>query len=122
MLIEKIRYTESLTEYLEKIIEEMKKNKVYTESQKELLITIIGMILGTKLDKSKIKEMIKNLKGGEKNMLAVIEALEEENRMLIAKGERKAKKEYAKKMIKEGIKIDVISRITGLTKEQIEKL
>ena len=59
-------------------------------------------------------------------MLAVIEALEEENRKLIARGRmagvKAAKKEDAKKMIEEGIKIDVISRITGLTKEQIEKL
>ena len=123
MLIEKIRYTENLTEYLEKIIKEMKKNKVYTDSQKELLITIIDMVLSKKIGKDETKEMIKNIKGGEdKDMLAVLEMIEEENKMLIAKGERMANRKNARKMLKEGISIDVISRITELTKEQIEKL
>ena len=85
------------------------------------------MVLSKKIGKEETKEMIKNIKEGEdKNMLAVLEMIEEENKMLLARGERKgmkkANKENARKMIKEGIKIDVISRITGLTKEQIEKL
>ena len=127
MLIEKIRYTESLTEYLEKIIEEMKKNKVYTESQKELLITIIDMVLSKKIGKEETKEMIKNIKEGEdKNMLAVLEMIEEENKMLLARGERKGIKEttkkYVKKMIEKNMPIEMIIEITGLTKEQIEKL
>ena len=75
--------------------------------------------------------MIKNIKEGEdKDMLAVLEMIEEENKMLLAKGERKGirkgikeeKRKSARKMLKEGIAIDVISRITELTKEQIEKL
>jgi len=38
------------------------------------------------------------------------------------KGKRKEKIEIAKKCLKEGLSIDVISKITGLSKEEIEKL
>ena len=131
MLIEKIRYTENLTEYLEKIIKEMKKNKVYTESQKELLITIIDMVLSKKIGKDETKEMIKNIKEGEnKDMLAVLDMIEEENKMLLARGRRAGKREgikettkkYVKKMLEKSIPIEMIIEITGLTKEQLEKL
>ena len=37
-------------------------------------------------------------------------------------GEKKAKLEDAKKMLDEGLDIDLISRVTGITKEDINKL
>ena len=40
----------------------------------------------------------------------------------LAKGEAKAKKDDAKKMLEKGISIDIITEITGLTKEEIQKL
>ena len=39
----------------------------------------------------------------------------------IAKGEKKAKLEDAKKMLEEGINIETIIKVTGLTKEEILK-
>ena len=41
---------------------------------------------------------------------------------LIGKGTKKAAKETAKKMKKEKISIEIIERITRLSKEEIEKL
>jgi len=38
------------------------------------------------------------------------------------KGIRENKIETAKNMLKENISIDIISKVTGLTKEEIEKL
>ena len=40
----------------------------------------------------------------------------------IEKGREEEKLETAKKMLKEGIKIDLIIKVTGLTKEEIENL
>ena len=71
--------------------------------------------------------MIKNIKEGEdKNMLAVLDMIEEENKMLLARGRRagikEAKKEDARKMLQKKLPIEMIIEITGLTKEQLEKL
>ena len=127
MLIEKSRYTNSLSKNLEKIIEEMNKEKSYTKYQKNLLITIINLTLREKLDEKEVIEMIRKLReGGGDNMLAVLDMIREENERLIARGERKgikkSKKEIAKNMIKRGTDIEFIKDVTGLTNEEIEKL
>lgn len=130
LLIEKTRYTNSLTVYLEKIVKEMNAKKdVYTREQKELLITIINLILNKKLETKKASELTKELKGEDKNMLAVLEMIEEENKRLIKRGEKRgeqrAKKQtiqmIAKKMLKKKIPTETIAEITGLTKEEILK-
>ena len=83
-------------------------------------------MLKTKLDEVVVNEMIKKLRGGDGNMLAVLEMLEEENKRLLAKGERRGKregreernKEIAKKMLEENADIDFILRVTGLEKKE----
>ena len=66
-------------------------------------------------------------------MLAVVEMIREENKKLVAKGERRGRKQgreegrkqekrqTAKKMLEEGITLEKVIRITGLTKEEISK-
>ena len=144
MLLEKSRNTEELEENVEKIITEMNQKKgIYGEEQRELLRIIIEKVLSKKMDDKTIKEMLKKLKGkGGDFMLAAEEMVLRENKMLIARGRREGRKEgrqegkiigieegkirkqkeIAKNMIKEKMPIEVISRITGLSEEEIKKL
>lgn len=138
-----MRYTEELGGYLEKIVKEINHRKdVYTKEQKELLGTVIKLVLKKKLDKKEIEELINELKEDDEDMLAVLEMIEEENRRLLKQGERKGRElgekrgrkigmieganqrniEIAKNMLKEKSNIDFISKITGLKKEEIEKI
>lgn len=131
MLIEKTRYTENLVENLEKIIKEMNK-KEYTEEQRELLSTIIRLVLSNKIGKEVANDLIEKIKekGGGNDMLAVLEMIEEENKRIfrdgeksgIRKGKKEGMKETAKNMLKENADTEFIARVTGLTKEEIEKL
>lgn len=127
MLIEKTRYTDNLNECLERIVQEINmKEKVYTKEQKELFITIINLVLSTKLDKEEVEKLIKNLKEGEKPMLAVLEMLEEENKKIFRRGEKKGEKrakiETAKKLLVAKVPIKIIMEATELTKEEIDTL
>ena len=59
-------------------------------------------------------------------MLAVLEMIDEENKRIFRNGKkegrREAKLENAKKMLEEKIPIKTIIKITGFTKEELEKL
>jgi len=124
MLIEKTSQVGELPIILENIIEEMNtKKEIYSKEQKELLVKIIKLPLGKRLGKEKIEELITKLKErGENNMLAVLEMVEEKNKMLIEKGRKAEKTEIAKRMLKEKIEIEFIERITGLKTKEIEKI
>ena len=127
MLIEKTRYSEELSECLEKIVKEITNRKdIYTKEQKEFFATIINLILKPKLDEDERKKLINKLREGDGQMLAVIEMLEEENRRLVKKGERKGIKqrniEIAKNMLKLELSTEIISQVTGLSVEKIEEL
>lgn len=124
MLIEKANQLEKLPAIIEKIIEEMNiKVNTYNKKQKELLIKIIKLPLAKRLGKEKIDEFTNKLKekGGE-NMLAVLDMVEEENKMLIAKGMKKEQEKIVKKMLEEKVEIAFIEKITGLKAEKIEKI
>lgn len=127
MLLEKAKNKEELTEYIEKIVLQINKNKeLFSDELKELLITIINLVLKEKIGKEKAQELVKILKGGNKNMLAFMEMIEEEDKKIFRRGKREGrienKIETAKAMIKENISIDVIMRITKLSKKEIDKL
>ena len=128
MLIEKSRYTTKLASNLELIIEEMNnKTSTYETEQKELLSTIINLTLKRKLSLEDIQNLNNKLKeGGEEEMLAVLDMIDEENRRLIERGEKRGVKkttiEITKKMLKKNTNIDYIIEITGLSKKEIEKI
>lgn len=127
MLIEKARDTDNLAIYLEKIVEEINiKKKVYTKEQRELLITIIELTLQRKLEKEETEKLIRNLKEGDKPMLAVLEMIDEENKRIfrngIKEGEKKARKKAAKKMLEENVAIEIIMRVTELSREEVEAM
>lgn len=143
MLLEKSRDAEKLEENAEKIITEMnQKRNIYGEEQRELLGIIIEKILSKRMDARKIKEMLEKLEEGGDSMLAAEEMILRENKMLIAKGRREGRKEgkiigieegkiigirknqieVARKMLQENMSIEIISKITELSEEEIKKL
>ena len=128
MLLERMKTTEELYINLKKII-----RKETDRANIEFLENIINFIYKKKLGKSYTKELIREVakksikKEGGKDM--ILEMIENENRALIQKGRREGKKEgrregaieIAKNMLKEKLDINLIMKMTGLTKEQILK-
>ena len=127
MLIEKYKNTENIVEILEKIV------KITKEEDKDTLRRIISIILEEKVGITKAKELIEKMEGDE-NMLAVVDMIRRENQMYIEIGKKEGKKEGEKqgelkekikivtKMIKEKFSVDMIQKITGVNKEEIEKI
>lgn len=93
MLLEKAKNSEEIEYFLKKIIPKIK-NK---DKDKEVINRIISIILSAKLDKNKIDELIKELKGDDEKMLAVMEMLEKENQMYINIGKKERKKRAEEK-------------------------
>ncbi len=132
MLIEKTRNTENLGIYLQKIVEKMNNRKdIYTVEQRELLSTIIEMILRKKIGNDLSVKLIKELnKKEDEDMLAVLEMIDRENAMIEARGVRKGTRlgarkkqiEIAKKMLKKNMPINEIAEITGLKEKEINNM
>lgn len=128
MLIEKSKNTENIVEILEKIV------KITKEEDKDTLRRTISIILEEKIGITKAKELIEKMEGDEGNMLAVVDMIRRENQMYIEIGKKEGKKEGEKqgelkekikivtKMIKEKFSVDMIQKITGVNKEEIEKI
>ena len=54
--------------------------------------------------------------------LAVMKMFERENKKIFRQGKKEGKIEIAIKMLKEGLDIDLIDKITSLRKDKIENL
>lgn len=135
MLIEKHKNTEELTRYLKVTVEEVIKHKEkYNEQAEEIFVNLIKRILKKKIGSKRADELVKKLKGVDEYMLTSLATIEEENRTIFANGRTKGikegkiegikqnKLEIIKNMLKENLPIELISRITGESKEEIEKL
>ena len=144
MLIEKSKNTENIVEILEKIV------KITKEEDKETLRRIISIILEEKIGITKAKELIEKMEGDEGNMLAVVDMIRRENQMYIEIGKKEGRKEGRKEgkiegkiegkkegkiegkleekikivtnMLKEKFNVEMIQKITGVDKEEIEKI
>ena len=140
ILIEKSKNTENIVEILEKIV------KITKEEDKETLRRIISIILEEKIGMTKAKELIEKMEGDEGNMLAVVDMIRRENQMYIEIGKKEGRKEGRKEgkiegkkegkiegkleekikivtnMLKEKFNVEMIQKITGVDKEEIEKI
>ena len=132
MLIEKSKNTENIVEILEKIV------KITKEEDKDTLRRIISIILEEKIGITKAKELIEKMEGDEGNMLAVVDMIRRENQMYIEIGKKEGRKEgkiegkkegelkekikIVTNMLKEKFNIETIQKITGINKEEIEKI
>ena len=124
ILIEKSKNTENIVEILEKIV------KITKEEDKETLRRIIAIILEEKIGITKAKELIEKMEGDEGNMLAVVDMIRRENQMYIEIGKKEGKIEgkleekikIVTNMLKEKFNVEMIQKITGVDKEEIEKI
>ena len=128
MLIEKAKNKEELVEIIKQII------PTITEENRELFKGIVTIVLKRRLENSDTEELLKDLKGVDKNMLAVLDMIDRENRKYInivrKEGKKEGKKEgiksekinIAKKLLLKNISINDIMEITGMTEKEIEKL
>ncbi len=127
MLIEKTDTKEDLEYYLEQIIQRIE------EKDKKIMIQIIDVILKHEIGEQKSKELISKLNGGEGNMLACLEMLEKEERRKTRQAklnEKRAEKrglqqgisQVAKKLLARKFSIEDIMDVTGLSKDELEKI
>lgn len=117
-LIEKINNAKELVEILEDIIAE-------TEDEEHIknLSLIIQTTLREKLGKANVDKLMKKIKGRGITMLASVSMVIDQERALgIKEGIEKTTVKFIKEMKKNNIAIDVIEKITGISKEKIEKM
>lgn len=128
MAVEKCRNTKEIVDVLETI------TKIVKEEDKETLERIIKEIWSNKIGTRKSNEILNKLEEGSVNMLAVVERLKEEWQMCYDNGKEEGKiegkiegkmqqlKEIVQKMLSKKMPEDIIEEITGLKKEEIDKL
>lgn len=128
MLIERKKDDENIIEYLERTVSVLLNDNIYTQEQRNFLIVILDLILRRKIKNDEIiNKLIEKLKNKEeKEMLAILDAIDEENERIlqqgIREGIRKTKISNAQKMKKANLDIKLIMEITGLSKKEIENL
>ena len=123
MLIEKSKTEDDLWNNLNKIYKKIKQeNDLYSKEEKIFLNKIVNVLTVNKIGKDKAENILKNFNfGGDVQMLAAIELIQKTNRELIQTGRKEGKIEVIKNMLKENLSISLISKITGLTEEEIKK-
>lgn len=129
MLLEKTKDSSELKEILKEIYA-----KVNNKEEKELLEMMTTIILGKTMEKGKMEEIIKNLRKGDGNMLAVIDTLiaEKKRERRLGKiegrkegkeeGKKEGKIEIIKSMLKEKLSINIIATVSGMNEKEIEKI
>ena len=123
MLIEKEKSVEGILNSLEQIRKKILANP--NKRQMQLFMTIVRYILLSINDeetKTLLQAEIEEMKGVEEDMLHATMVLNEAFEKREKKGRMAGIKEIAKKLLKQNMKIETISEITGLTIEEIEKL
>ena len=117
MLLEKSKSSEELIENLEEINPKLK------SEEKETLKRILIYALEEYLEEEKLEQIINKMnKGGEEEMLAMVEMLKREKQTDIARGKSEGAAQrtvkLAKRMLKEKLDIEMIEKITGLKREK----
>ena len=55
-------------------------------------------------------------------MMTVFETIKQDNKRIFMRGKRQSKLEIIKNMLKENLPIDLISKITGISQKEINKM
>ena len=132
MLIEKAKDNEEIVKYLDEITKEINsKEEIYSEEIRKIFTIMIDQILMIKIGKEKAEEFKHNInRGGKRKMMTVFETIEEDNKRIfsngmktgIKTGRNKRNLEIIKNMLKENLPIDLISKITGVSQKEINKM
>ena len=144
LLIEKAKDNEQIANYIEKIVEIINNDKEnYSDNMKEIFKIMLTQIIKNKIGKEKTDEFLNKLNiGGDENMMAVFETIQQDNKRIYRRGKKDGIVEGIKKGISQGISQGImensiaiakkllsrnnskeeVAEITGLKIEEIEKL
>ena len=140
LLIEKAKDNEQIAKYIEKIVEIINKDKEnYSDNMKEIFKIMLTQIIKNKIGKEKTDEFLNKLNiGGDENMMAVFETIQQDNKRIYRRGKKDGivegiKKgisqgimeksiEIAKKLLKENFSKEKVASITGLSESEIENI
>ena len=119
---------------MEEITKEINSNEeIYSEEIKKIFTIMIDQILTIKIGKEKAEEFKQNInkgEGGNKKVMTVFETIEEDNKRIfndgiktgIKTGIKQNKIKIIKNMLKEKLPIEIISKITGISQKEINKM
>ena len=137
MILEKSNKYIEIINNVDKIVNKVYDSKLYTQTQKEMLLNILNSTMINIVGNKKMKEYKIKLKGGE-NMLALYEMIENERNEIYSTGIKEGKvkgkieekiegkiegiKAIAKKMLRMKFDKDTIMKATGIKEEELENL
>lgn len=129
MILEKSNKYIEIINNVDKIVNKVYDSKLYTQTQKEMLLNILNNTMINIVGNKKMKEYKIKLKGGE-NMLALYEMIENERNEIYSTGIKEGKvkgkiegiKAIAKKMLRMKFDKDTIMKATGIKEEELENL
>lgn len=133
MILEKSNKYIEIINNVDKIVNKVNDSKLYTQTQKEMLLNILNNTMINIVGNKKMKEYKIKLKGGE-NMLALYEMIENERNEIYSTGIKEGKvkgkiegkiegiKAIAKKMLRMKFDKDTIMKATGIKEEELENL
>ena len=133
MILEKSNKYIEIINNVDKIVNKVYDSKLYTQTQKEMLLNILNNTMINIVGNKKMKEYKIKLKGGE-NMLALYEMIENERNEIYSTGIKEGKvkgkiegkiegiKAIAKKMLRMKFDKYTIMKATGIKEEELEKL
>ena len=125
-LLEKTEAGEEFVEVLKEIIERTK-----DEEDRKRLTTIIQTSLREKIGKENVKKIIEGMKGSEVSMLSSLSRIIDKERAIgvqegirqgIKNGIEQNLRKIVKEMRKNNLSIELIEKVTGLTKEEIKNM
>ena len=129
MILEKSNKYIEIINNVDKIVNKVYDSKLYTQTQKEMLLNILNNTMINIVGNKKMKEYKIKLEGGE-NMLALYEMIENERNEIYSPGIKEGKvkgkiegiKAIAKKMLRMKFDKDTIMKATGIKEEELEKM
>lgn len=129
MILEKSNKYIEIINNVDKIVNIVYDSKLYTQTQKEMLLNILNNTMINIVGNKKMKEYKIKLEGGE-NMLALYEMIENERNEIYSTGIKEGKvkgkiegiKAIAKKMLRMKFDKDTIMKATGIKEEELENL
>lgn len=129
MILEKSNKYIEIINNVDKIVNKVYDSKLYTQTQKEMLLNILNNTMINIVGNKKMKEYKIKLEGGE-NMLALYEMIENERNEIYSTGIKEGKvkgkiegiKAIAKKMLRMKFDKDTIMKTTGIKEEELEKM
>ena len=129
MILEKSNKYIEIINNVDKIVNKVYDSKLYTQTQKEMLLNILNNTMINIVGNKKMKEYKIKLEGGE-NMLALYEMIENERNEIYSTGIKEGKvkgkiegiKAIAKKMLRMKFDKNTIMKATGIKEDELENL